>query len=225
MKLTTTTAPFEMLKHIPAGSVGSPRGNCEGCGMSIWSEGGYRVSGLPGIHCSIKCMETVLFGHECCRWCGRKMDKPYGSTDSRLCSRDCSGKYYAQVLGDKTARLGSGKRFLLWLQEGRAAVYRQLLGQGTADSGYCQNPQCPNGEGGQPGNLALMRADARYCSTACRMAAQRVLTLQNRPSHKRYSTGNKCNASGGEAFRVNPRKKTLFDGTNRLPGRFPQPAK
>jgi len=72
MKLTTTTAPFEMLKHIPAGSVGSPRGNCEGCGMSIWSEGGYRVSGLPGIHCSIKCIETVLFGHERCRWCGRK---------------------------------------------------------------------------------------------------------------------------------------------------------
>ena len=225
MKLTTTTAPFEMLKHIPAGSVGSPRGNCEGCGMFIWSQGGYRVSGLPGIHCSIKCIETVLFGHERCRWCGRKMDKPYGSTDSRLCSRDCSEKYYAQVLGDKTARLGSGKRFLLWLQDNRAGVYRQVLGQGTPESGYCQNPQCPNGEGGQPGNLALMRADARYCSTACRMAAQRVLTLQNRPSHKRYSTGNKCNASGGEAFRVNPRKKTLFDGSNRLPGRFPQPAK
>jgi hypothetical protein len=225
MKLTTTTAPFEMLKHIPAGSVGSPRGNCEGCGMSIWSEGGYRVSGLPGIHCSIKCIETVLFGQEHCRWCGRKMDKPYGSTDSRLCSRDCSEKYYPQVLGDKTAGLGSGKRFLLWLQDNRAGVYRQLLGQGTPESGYCQNPQCPNGKGGQPATLALMRADARYCNTACRMAAQRVLTPQNRHSHKRYSTENKCNASVGKAFRVNSRKKTLFDGSDRLPGRFPQPAK
>lgn len=50
MKLTATRASFDMLRHIPAGSVGSPRGNCEGCGMSIWSEGGYRVPGLPGIH-------------------------------------------------------------------------------------------------------------------------------------------------------------------------------
>ena len=225
MNLTATTNSFEMLRHIQAGSAGSPRGNCEGCGMSIWSEGGYRVSGLPGIHCSIKCIETVLFGHERCRWCGRKMDKPYGSTDSRLCSRDCSEKYYPQVLGDKTAGLGSGKRFLLWLQDNRAGVYRQLLGQGTPESGYCQNPQCPNGKGGQPAILALMRADARYCSTACRMAAQRVLTPQNRPSRKPFSTGNKCNASAGKAFRVNSRKKTLFDGSDRLPGRFPQPAK
>ena len=106
MKLITTTDPFEMLRHILGGSVGSPRGNCEGCGMSIWSEGGYRVPSLSGIHCSIQCIETVLFGREQCRWCGRKMDKPYSSIDSRLCSRDCSEKYYAQVLGDKTARLG-----------------------------------------------------------------------------------------------------------------------
>jgi len=143
--------------------------------MFIWSEGGYRVPGLSGIHCSIKCIETVLFGHECCRWCGRKMDRPHSSIDSRLCSRDCSEKYYAQVIEDKTARLGSGKRFLLWLQENRAAVYRQLLGKGTPESGYCQNPECPNGKGGQPGSLALMRAGARYCNAICRRAAQRVL--------------------------------------------------
>ena len=225
MNLTATTNSFERLQHTPAGSVGSPRGNCEGCGMFIWSEGGYRVPGLPGIHCSIKCIETVLFGQERCRWCGRKMDKPHSSIDSRLCSPDCSEKYYAQVMGDKTARLGSGKRFMLWLKENRPAVYRQLLGQGTPESGYCQNPQCPNGKGGQPATLALMRADARYCNTACRMAAQRVLTPRNRPSHKPFSTGNKCNASPGKAFRVNSRKKTLFDGSDRLPGRFPQPAK
>src|SRR6516162_7462838 len=221
MKLTTTTASFEMLRRIPAGSVGSPRGNCDGCGMFIWSGGGYRVPGLPGIHCSVKCVETVLFGHERCRWCGRKMDKPHSSIDSRLCSPACSEKYYAQVLGDKTARLGSGKRLVVWLANNRAAVYRQLLGQGTPESGYCQNPQCPNGEGGQPGSLALMRADARYCNAVCRRAAQRVLTSQNRPSHKPFSTGNKSNASSGKAFRVNSRKKPLFDGSNCLPGRFP----
>ena len=223
MNLTATTNSFEMLRHIQAGSAGSPRGNCQGCGMFMWSQGGYRVPGLPGIHCSIKCIETVLFGQERCRWCGRKMDKPYSSIDSRLCSPDCSEKYYAHVLGDKTARLGSGKRFILWLQENRAAVYRQLLGLGTPESGYCQNPQCPNGEGGQPGSLALMRADAQYCNTACRMAAQRVLTPQNRPSHKPSSTGNKCNVSRGKAFRVNSRKRAPFDGLNRLPRRFPQP--
>src|SRR6516164_3468748 len=137
MKLPATTDSFEMLRHIPGGSVGSPRGSCEGCGTFTWSDGGYRVPGLPGIHCSIKCVETVLFGHERCRWCGCKMDKPHSSIDSRLCSPACSEKYYAQVLGDKTARLGSGERLLLWLEENRAAVYRQLLGQGLSYSGNC----------------------------------------------------------------------------------------
>jgi hypothetical protein len=221
MKLTTATASFEMLRHIPVGSVGAPRGNCEGCGMSIWSEGGYRVPGLPGIHCSIKCVETVLFGHQCCRWCGCKMDKPYSSIDSRLCSRDCSEKYNAQVMGDKTASLGSGKRFLLWLEENRAAVYRQLLGQGTPESGYCQNPECPNGEGGLPGSLALLRADARYCNAVCRRAAQRVLTAQNRPSNRRYLCGNKRGTFTGKAFRVNSTQQSLIRGIS-ASGRDPR---
>jgi len=222
MKLITTTDPFEMLRHIPGASVGSPRGNCEGCGMSIWSEGGYRVPGLPGIHCSIKCVETVLFSHERCRWCGRKMDKPHSSIDSRLCSRDCSEKYYAQVLGDKTARLGSGERFLLWLEENRAAVYRQLLGQGTPEGGYCQNPQCPNGEGGQTGSLALMRAGARYCNAVCRRAAQRVLTSQNRPSNRRYLCGNKRGSLAGKAFTVNSPQKALIPGISATGRDYPQ---
>jgi hypothetical protein len=222
MKLTTTTATFEMLRHIPAGSVGAPRGNCEGCGMSIWSEGGYRVPGLPGIHCSIKCIETVLFGHECCRWCGCKMDKPYSSIDSRLCSRDCSEKYYAQVMGDKTARLGSGKRFLLWLEENRPAVYRQLLGKGRPESGYCQNPECPNGEGGQPGSLALMRAGARYCNAVCRRAAQRVLNPQNRPSNRRYLCGNKRGSFAQKAFTVNSPQQALIRGISAESGRDPR---
>ena len=222
MKLITTTDPFEMLRHILGGSVGSPRGNCEGCGMSIWSEGGYRVPSLSGIHCSIQCIETVLFGREQCRWCGRKMDKPYSSIDSRLCSRDCSEKYYAQVLGDKTARLGSGERFLLWLEENRAAVYRQLLGQGVPEGGYCQNPQCPNGEGGQTGSLALMRAGARYCNAVCRRAAQRVLTSQNRPSNRRYLCGNKRGSLAGKAFTVNSPQKALIRGISATGRDYPQ---
>ena len=222
MKLTTTRHSFEMFRHIAAGSVGAPRGNCEGCGMSIWSQGGYRVPGLSGIHCSIQCIETVLFGGERCRWCGRKMDKPYSSTDSRLCSPDCSAKYYAQVLGDKTARLGSGKRLVLWLAENRAAVYRQLLGQSTPESGYCHNPHCPNGEGGQPGSLALMRAGARYCNAVCRRAAQRVLTSQNRPPNRRYSCGNKRGSLAGKAFTVNSPQKALIRGISATGRDYPQ---
>ena len=222
MNLTATTNSFERLRHIPAGSMGSPRGNCEGCGTSIWSEGGYRVSGLPGIHCSIKCVETVLFGHERCRWCGRKMDKPYSSIDSRLCSPACSEKYYAQVLGDKTARLGSGKRLVVWLANNRAAVYRQLLGQGKPERGFCQNPQCPNGEGGQPGSLALMRADARYCNAVCRRAAQRVLTSQNRPSNRRSLCGNKRGTFTGKAFTVDSPQKALIRGISMSESDYPQ---
>ena len=222
MKLAATTDSFEMLRHIPGGSVGSPRGSCEGCGTFTWSDGGYRVPGLPGIHCSIKCVETVLFGHERCRWCGRKMDKPHSSIDSRLCSRDCSEKYYGQVLGNKTARLGSGKRLVLWLAKNRAAVYRQLLGQGTPESGYCQNPQCPNGEGGQTGSLALMRAGARYCNAVCRRAAQRVLTSQNRPSNRRSLCGNKRGTFTGKAFTVDSPQKALIRGISMSESDYPQ---
>jgi hypothetical protein len=222
MKLAATTDSFEMLRHIPGGSVGSPRGSCEGCGTFTWSDGGYRVPGLPGIHCSIKCVETVLFGHERCRWCGRKMDKPHSSIDSRLCSRDCSKYYYTQVLGDKTARLGSGKRLVLWLAKNRAAVYRQLLGQGKPERGFCQNPQCPNGEGGQPGSLALMRADARYCNAVCRRAAQRVLASQNRPSNRRSLCGNKRGTFTGKAFTVDSPQKALIRGISMSESDYPQ---
>src|SRR5215469_4492682 len=128
----------------------------------------------------------------------------------------------AKALGDKTAKLGSGERLLLWLQDNRAAVYRQLLGQGTAESGYCQNPQCPNGEGGQPGSLALMRADARYCNAVCRRAAQRVLTAQNRPSNRRYSCGNKRGSLAGKAFTVNSPQQALIRGISASKRDYPQ---
>ena len=114
-------------------------------------------------------------------------------------------------------------RFMLWLHENRAAVYRQLLGKGTPESGYCQNPECPNGEGGQPGSLALMRADARYCNAVCRRAAQRVLTAQNQPPKRRYLCGNKRGSLAGNAFTVNSPQKALIRGISAASERdYPQ---
>ncbi len=107
---------LSILKFVPSGVEGHPRGQCDGCGDYIWSQGGLRVPGIAGIHCSIACIETSLFGTDRCRWCGSDMDKPYTSVDSRLCTEGCSANYYAQVREDKTAALGTGKRFLIWLQ-------------------------------------------------------------------------------------------------------------
>ena len=42
---------LQMLKHIPAGTEGHPRGTRESCGLHLWSEGGYRVPGLKGLFC------------------------------------------------------------------------------------------------------------------------------------------------------------------------------
>lgn len=95
---------------------------CASCGLL--ADGGYRILGA-GFNCSIVCVETALFGMEHCRWCGAKTDKPYTGIDSRLCSEDCSANYYARVVGDRSARAGSGVRLAAWLQE-RATTKRHL---------------------------------------------------------------------------------------------------
>ena len=51
---------LQMLKHIPAGTEGHPRGRCESCGLCLWSEGGYRVPGLKGLFCSLACIECGI---------------------------------------------------------------------------------------------------------------------------------------------------------------------
>ncbi len=82
------------------------------CKSCYFADGKTTLNGLR----SMQCIETELFGEGHCRWCGAGMERPYTGIDSRLCSHDCSANYYAFVLGDKTAALGSGKRYAAWLQ-------------------------------------------------------------------------------------------------------------
>ena len=89
----------------------------------------YKVPKLSGVFCSLVCIETALFGRERCRWCGARMEKIYASLASRLCSPKCGEKYAAFVIGDATARLGTGKRFLEWLETNEPGAFRQLNGE------------------------------------------------------------------------------------------------
>lgn len=100
-------------------------GDCGGCGLPLTGNA-MVVPGIAGLHCSVSCVETTLFSTGRCRWCGNKMDNAYTSVDSRLCSEDCSQSYYAHVLGDRTAALGTGHRFLLWLQAHQPEIYAKL---------------------------------------------------------------------------------------------------
>jgi hypothetical protein len=108
--------------------------NCESCGLHIESGAGIRGQGVAGAFCNTACLEAVLFGTDRCRWCGSKMGKTYTSIDSRLCSEDCTTNYYAHVMGDRTAVLGSGVRFIKWLQMNRHTIYQDLLGQSAESS-------------------------------------------------------------------------------------------
>ena len=143
---------------------------CYTCGHSLAS---LRVPGVPGSYCDAACVETHLFGEERCRWCGSKMEKPYTSIDSRLCSEDCSANYYAHVRGDGTAALGTRKRLLHWLQVHQPMTYRKLIGI-EGGEGYCQNPACRRGEDGRPASLSHLRTGTLYCSTACKMQMRRA---------------------------------------------------
>lgn len=165
---------LELFRVRPTGSNGSPHGSCAGCGRPIWS-GAYRVLGIAGVFCTVVCIEAVLFGVGRCRWCGAEMTNPYpkdGTVECRLCSQDCRANYRAFVLGDRSARLGSGKRLLAYLQKRQPAVYRQLVASGPI-ARSCRNLRCPNGENGRPANLAHLRSGTLFCSPACKMQAQR----------------------------------------------------
>jgi hypothetical protein len=97
----------------------------------------------------------------------------YLSVDSRLCHEDCSTAYYAHFLSDRTARVVSGKRFLLWLQRTQPAIYRLIPGGSGKAESRCRNPKCRKGEQGQPASLAHLRAGSRFCCDGCRMQALR----------------------------------------------------
>ena len=143
--------------------------------MPLWATtNSYRVPGLRGQHCSISCMETVLFGQQHCRWCGKELEKPYTDIASRLCSRNCAANYSAQVMGDRSAALGSGTRLLLWLQRNNPAIYRKLTDTPLQYGKFCKNPDCTRGEDGQPGALDHLRNGSRFCCTECRVQAHRL---------------------------------------------------
>jgi hypothetical protein len=148
-------------------------GVCDACGLHIRSKPAVRIPGVKGVFCSGHCVESQLFGTERCRWCGTKMEKAYTSIDSRLCSDTCSQNYYAHVLGDRSAAVGTGKRFAQWLQANRPAVYRQMADTKVTAEAYCQNPACSNGEGGMPASIAHLRAGTLFCGNACKMQARR----------------------------------------------------
>jgi hypothetical protein len=104
--------------------------SCGGCGLKIHGTA-YKIAGLAGEHCTVECVEAHLFGIEACRWCGREMLKTYSGIDSRLCSDGCSQNYYryvAPLQSDGSARLGSGKRLLHWLQNNQPEAYALLAG-------------------------------------------------------------------------------------------------
>ena len=90
----------------------SHEAHCSACNTK--SATGWSIPGV-GFTCSIECAEVVLFGTDRCRWCGSTTEKLYTTVDSRLCTEDCSANYYAHVMGDRTAALGTGVRLAQWL--------------------------------------------------------------------------------------------------------------
>lgn len=149
--------------------------NCESCGLHIESDAGLRGPGVAGVFCNMECLEATLFGTDRCRWCGSKMEKTYTSIDSRLCSGDCSANYYAHVAGDRTAVLGSGARFIKWLQRNRQGIYQDLLGQSPESNsvilpmkrrGRPEKPLCQKRAANAVRNRRYREAQKAACSPA-----------------------------------------------------------
>jgi len=60
----------------------------------------------------------------------------------------------------------------------------------------CRNPRCTRGDDHGPGSLAHLRADALYCNSACKKAAQRGSNHENRASNRQCSCGPKGDKNG-----------------------------
>jgi hypothetical protein len=106
--------------------VQSPGSQCHSCGLKIRGNA-YEVPKLSGMHCSIDCVEIHLFGTDRCRWCGAEMLDTYSTVNGRLCDEECSRNYHAEVLGDKTAAIGTAKRLTLWLTSKSKGERRSLV--------------------------------------------------------------------------------------------------
>jgi hypothetical protein len=87
---------LEMLGHVSAGTEGHPRGTCESCGLYLWREGGYRVTRLKGLFCSLVCIECGI------------------------------GEKTGQKKRIAGASIGSGARLLLYLRTTAPGIYAQL---------------------------------------------------------------------------------------------------
>lgn len=67
------------------------------------------------------------------------------------------------IEADNEYCLAKGLPVITW------AMWEARMPQGRV----CQNPRCRRGDGGGPGSLAHLRADAVYCNTTCKKAVQR----------------------------------------------------
>ena len=139
------TVEWAVLREIPPGSHGTPRGYCESCGLYIWSDGALKIPGVRGLFCSVPCFECSLFGPGKCRWCSASL----GSTAKKFCDAHC----HRQSQG---VRFGDGTRLLKFLSHQHPRLYGELVGKrGHA----CLN--CDHSLEGKP-------SDTKFCSDACR---------------------------------------------------------
>ena len=125
------------------------RGECEACGLPHWnSNEAYRLPRQRGWFCSIRCMESVIFGHGHCGWCGDDID---GRTDRRYCGDGCRRR-------SAGIPFGNGARLLHFISVHHPQLYRVLS---AASCARCGDP------------LVDKRQDAKFCSVRCRVAANR----------------------------------------------------
>jgi hypothetical protein len=59
----TSTNRLAQFKVQLPGTEGIPRGKCESCNASFWSDGAYRIPSLPRLYCSLLCIECGI-AHE-----------------------------------------------------------------------------------------------------------------------------------------------------------------
>ena len=108
-----------------------PSVHCLACGMV---GAAFEAPKVSGTFCNMACVETALFGIGKCRWCGSNMsERTYTSIESRLCGKDCSASYWDYVKGDRSAALGTGTRYRLWVQ--RLAPSKRNLNIRSAPAG------------------------------------------------------------------------------------------
>jgi hypothetical protein len=145
-------------------------GVCECCGLPHWSRG--TVCKLPrqrGWFCSIRCLESIVFGPGRCRWCGNELD---GKSDRRFCDDACRRR-------SGETPFGNGTRLLAFICVHHPGLYRELTGNCCA--------QC-----GDP--LAGKRRGARFCSDRCRVATNRLRLEETAKSDLSVARLNHSNA-------------------------------